>query len=64
VAGGVRPIRLHDLRHGSASLLLASGADMALASKRLGHSSLGITVDTRIRTCWRALAVLRRSGLR
>jgi len=43
---GVRSVRLHDLRHGRASLLLASGTDIALVSKLLGHSSLGITVDT------------------
>ena len=38
--------RLHDLRHGRASLLLASGTDIALVSKLLGRSSIGITVDT------------------
>jgi integrase len=43
---GVRQVRLHDLRHGRASLLLASGTDIALVSKLLGHSSIGITVDT------------------
>jgi len=43
---GLRHIRLHDLRHGHASLLLASGADMSLVSKRLGHSSITLTVDT------------------
>ncbi|MBL8927062.1 MAG: site-specific integrase [Pseudonocardia sp.] len=43
---GVRRVRLHDLRHGAASLLLAAGADMALVSKRLGHSSISITADT------------------
>jgi integrase len=42
----LRRIRVHDLRHGAASLLLASGADMALVSKRLGHSSISITTDT------------------
>lgn len=45
-AAGLRHIRLHDLRHGHASLLLASGSDMALVSKRLGHSSITLTVDT------------------
>jgi hypothetical protein len=42
----LRRIRVHDLRHGAASLLLASGADMALVSKRLGHSSISVTTDT------------------
>ncbi len=43
---GVRPIRLHDLRHGAASLRLASGADIAVVSKVLRHSSVSITSDT------------------
>jgi integrase len=40
------PQRLHDLRHGRASLLLASGADLAVVSKVLGHSGYAITADT------------------
>jgi integrase len=43
---GLPPQRLHDLRHGRASLLLASGADLAVVSKMLGHSSYAITADT------------------
>jgi hypothetical protein len=43
---GLRPIRLHDLRHGQASLMLSAGVDLAVVSKRLGHSSIGITADT------------------
>ncbi len=46
VAAGLRPIRLHDLRHGQASLMLAAGVDLAIVSKRLGHSSLSLTADT------------------
>jgi len=46
VQAGVRPIRLHDLRHGAASLRLAAGVDIAAVSKMLGHSSIGITADT------------------
>jgi hypothetical protein len=46
VAAGLRPVRLHDLRHGSASLMLAAVVPMALVSKRLGHSSINITSDT------------------
>ncbi len=42
---GVRPVRLHDLRHGQASLMLAAGVDMAVVSKRLGHSSITLTSD-------------------
>lgn len=35
--------RLHDLRHSSASIQLAEGIDLALISKRLGHSTPTIT---------------------
>jgi len=45
-AAGVRPVRLHDLRHGAASLRLAAGTDIAIVSKVLGHSSVSITSDT------------------
>ncbi len=37
------PKRLHDLRHGSASILLAEGVDITIVSKRLGHSSTSVT---------------------
>jgi hypothetical protein len=43
---GVRRVRLHDLRHGAASLRLAAGVDIAIVSKILGHSSVAITADT------------------
>jgi integrase len=39
-------VRLHDLRHLQASLMLAAGVPMAVVSKRLGHSSVVITSDT------------------
>jgi integrase len=39
-------MRLHDLRHLSASLQLAAGVDIAVVSKRLGHSALSFTCDT------------------
>jgi integrase len=35
----------HGLRHCAASLMLASGADIAVVSKLLGHSSIAITAD-------------------
>ncbi len=35
--------RLHDLRHGSASILLGEGVDITIVSKRLGHSSTSVT---------------------
>jgi integrase len=45
-AAGVPARRLHDLRHGNASLQLAAGTDIAIVSKTLGHSSISITADT------------------
>ncbi|MEU1307901.1 tyrosine-type recombinase/integrase [Streptomyces cinnamoneus] len=40
------PVRLHDLRHGSATLALVGGADIKVVQVRLGHSSRQITSDT------------------
>ncbi|MEY9860048.1 integrase [Catenulispora sp. GAS73] len=40
------PIRLHDLRHGAASLALAGGVDVKVVSEMLGHSTTAITRDT------------------
>ena len=45
VQADLRPVRLHDLRHGAASLMIAGGVDVAVISKRLGHSSIRITAD-------------------
>ena len=41
----MRHIRIHDLRHTYASLLLASGANMMYARDQLGHGSILVTVD-------------------
>ena len=43
---GLPPIRLHDLRHGAATLALAAGADLKTVSQMLGHSTIVITADT------------------
>ena len=43
---GLRRIRLHDLRHGAASLRLAAGVPIEIVSKILGHSSIALTADT------------------
>jgi integrase len=40
------PIRLHDLRHGAATLLLAAGYDMKMVQETLGLSSITIAADT------------------
>lgn len=43
---GVKPIRIHDLRHSHASLLLSRGVSVIAVSKRLGHSSINVTLKT------------------
>jgi integrase len=43
---GLPPIRLHDLRHGAATLALAAGIDIKIVQDMLGHSSHAITADT------------------
>lgn len=42
---GLRHIRFHDLRHTNASLMLQYNVPAKVASQRLGHSSIGITLD-------------------
>lgn len=39
------PVRFHDLRHGSATMLLAAGVDMKVVSEILGHASAAFTSD-------------------
>lgn len=43
---GLPPVRLHDLRHGAASLMLAAGVDLKVVQEALGHSSITLTADT------------------
>ena len=43
---GFKGVRLHDLRHTHASLMLAKGIHLKIVSERLGHSSIGITGDS------------------
>ena len=38
-------IRFHDLRHAHATHMLAAGVHPKVASERLGHSKIGITLD-------------------
>src|SRR5712692_7830495 len=43
---GLRRIRIHDLRHTYASLLIQQGESLAYVKEQLGHHSIKITVDT------------------
>jgi integrase len=45
-ASGLPPVRLHDLRHGAASLALAAGVDLKVVADQLGHCSIVLTADT------------------
>ena len=45
-ASGLPPVRLHDLRHGAASLPHSAGADLKTIQEQLGHTSIVLTADT------------------
>jgi integrase len=42
-AAGLRPLRLHDLRHTCGSLLVAGGVDLASVKSAMGHSRITTT---------------------
>ncbi|GLI01060.1 site-specific integrase [Phytohabitans aurantiacus] len=44
-AAGVPRIRVHDLRHLAATIMIASGVPLAMVSKTLRHSTFSTTVD-------------------
>jgi integrase len=44
-SSGLPRVRFHDLRHTHATHLLSSGVHPKVAQERLGHSSVGITLD-------------------
>ncbi len=39
-------MQFHDLRHGYASMLLAASVHPKVVQEALGHSSIGVTMDT------------------
>ena len=39
-------VRLHDLRHFSATQQLSAGVDVTTLSRRLGHAKVSMTLDT------------------
>ncbi|MCI0624177.1 MAG: tyrosine-type recombinase/integrase [Acidobacteria bacterium] len=43
---GLPRMRLYDLRHTAATLLLAAGEHPKIVSERLGHSTVTLTLDT------------------
>jgi integrase len=43
---GLPDMRFHDLRHSTASLLLALGVHPKVVSEQLGHSTIQLTLDT------------------
>lgn len=43
---GVRRIRIHDMRHTHATLLLAAGVSVPVVAQRLGHANPSITLST------------------
>ena len=44
-AANVPPIRFHDLRHTSATMLLAQGIHPKIIQERLGGSNISMTLD-------------------
>jgi integrase len=44
--GGLRRVRLHDLRHTAASMLLAQGVAARVVMEILGHSQISVTMNT------------------
>lgn len=42
---GLRVVRLHDARHGTATLLTAAGVAPRVIMEILGHSQISITMD-------------------
>ena len=45
-AADLEGLRLHDLRHAHATLMLRAGVHPKVVSERLGHASVNITLDT------------------
>ncbi len=50
-------IRLHDLRHGFATLHIAAGTQAKHLQRLMGHSRIGVTLDTYVHPEYEDLAV-------
>ncbi len=46
IRAGMPSSRFHDLRHSAATLLLSLGEHPKVVQERLGHSTIGVTMDT------------------
>jgi integrase len=42
---GIDDLRIHDLRHTAASLMISSGASIKAVQRQLGHASATMTLD-------------------
>jgi integrase len=49
-AAELRRIRFHDCRHTAATLMLADGTPLKVASERLGHADVGTTANRYMHT--------------
>lgn len=47
---GLEGLRIHDLRHSHASMLIAQGMDLKVVSERLGHASAAFTLTRYVHT--------------
>ncbi len=59
-SAGLRVIRLHDARHGTAALLTAAGVAPRVVTEILGHSRISITTDV----CTHVVRDTRREAMR
>jgi len=57
---GLPPVRLHDLRHGAATLMLLAGDELKTIADQLGHSSVVLTADTYLKRRRRTRPEVRR----
>jgi integrase len=58
-SSGLPRVRLHDLRHGHATHLLAANTHVKVVSERLGHATIQLTLDTTPTSCHRCRTMRR-----
>ena len=52
---GMRPVRMHDLRHSKGTLMANAGEDVVVIQRTLGHAQVGMTADRYIGNVPKAL---------